>query len=160
MLRRTFASFRTDAGTNIIEAALITPLLLGLTFSVVDFGVIFYVHLALQNGVSQATRYGITGNQMEDPENEGEVLSREESIKAAMRDATPTLTLDDDAFTFSHLPAGTETWQGGSGEPGDIIKVRVTYTRPILTPLVRPFFADGVIRLAAESAMKSESRFE
>ena len=160
MLRRAFALFRTDAGTNMVEAAIITPLLLLLTFSIVDFGAIFYIHLALENGVSQATRYGITGNEMADPENEGGTLSREDSIKTAMRDATPSLTIEDEAFSFSHLPAGATTWQNGSGDPGDIIKVRVTYTWPIMTPLVRPFFSDGNIQLAAESAMKSESRFE
>ena len=44
-----------------LEAAIITPLLLLLTFSIVDFGALFYVYLALENGVSQATRYGVTG---------------------------------------------------------------------------------------------------
>jgi hypothetical protein len=124
----------------------------------VDFGAIFYINLALANGISQATRYGITENQMEDEE--GEVLSREDSIKAAMRDATPTLTIDDDAISFSHLPAGSATWQSGSGGPGEVIKVRVTYTWPIMTPLLRPLFTDGNVQLVAESAMKSESRFE
>ena len=157
MLRRLLR--RTD-GTNVMEAAFITPLLLLLTFSVVDFGAIFYVYLALENGVSQATRYGVTGNLMDDPDNEGELLSREESIKAAMRNATPTLTIEDDAFTFTHLPVGGATWQSGAGGAGDIVKVTVDYTWPVLTPLIRPFFAGGEMHVAVESAMKSESRFE
>ena len=159
--RRSVSSRLSDeAGANLIEAALVTPLLLLLTFSIVDFGTVFYVNLALENGVSQATRYGVTGNQMADPDNEGELLSREESIKTAMRNATPTLTIEDDAFTFSHLPVGGSTWQAGAGGPGAITKVTVNYTWPIMTPVIRPLFTGGEIHVAVESAMKNESRFE
>lgn len=142
-----------------IEAALITPLLLLLTFAIVDFAGLFYAWLALESGVSQATRYGITGNVMEDPDNPGESLSREDSIKAAMRDATPTLTIDDDAFTFTHRPEGGASWIAGAGGPGDIVRVSVDYDWELWTPLIRPFFADGQITLTTESAMKNETRF-
>jgi Flp pilus assembly protein TadG len=151
---------RDAAGNSLVEAALITPLLLLLTFSIADFASLFYVYLALENGISQATRYAITGNVMEDPDNEGEQLSREESIKLAMREATPTLTLTDDAFTFQYLPDGEDTWVDGTGEPGDILKARVDYTWDIMTPLIRPFFSGGQIQLRVESAMKNEGRFE
>jgi len=67
-----------------IEAAIITPLLLLLTFSVVDFASIFYVYLALENGLSQATRFAVTGNKMDDPLNPGSKLNRADSIKMAM----------------------------------------------------------------------------
>jgi hypothetical protein len=153
-------SLRDAAGTNLVEAALITPLLLLLTFSIADFGSLFYVHLALENGISQATRYAITGNVMADPDNEGQFLSREQSIKAAMRQATPTLTLEDDAFSFHYLPDGEDTWLNGTGEPGDIVKARVDYTWDIITPLMRPFFPNGQVHVTVESAMKNEGRFE
>ncbi len=151
---------RDTAGTNLLESALMMPLLLLLTFSIVDFASIFYVYLALESGVSQATRYAITGNQMADPDNLGRQLSREDSIKSAMRQATPTLTIHDDAFTFRHLPQGGGTWLSGSGGPGDIAKVTVDYTWTIMTPLMRPFFASGGVHLTVESAMKNEGRFE
>jgi hypothetical protein len=147
-------------GTNLVETALVLPLVLLMTFSIIDFACLFYVHLALENGISQATRYAITGNVMADPENEGQQLSHEDSIKTAMRQATPTLTLPDDAFTFEHLPDGEETWQAGAGQPGDIVKARVEYRWDIITPLMKPFFDNGQIELIAESAMKNESRFE
>lgn len=140
-------------GVNLVEAALVTPLLLLLTFSIADFASLFYVYLALENGVSQASRYGVTGQQEAG-------LTREDSIKLAMRRATPTLTLADGAFAFSHLPAGGGVWMAGSGGPGDVGKVTVTYTWTLLTPLMRPFFDDGRISLVVESAMKNEPRFD
>jgi len=151
--RRLARRLGDDTGSNMVEAALLTPLLLLLTFGIVDFAMLFSTYLALENGVSQASRYGVTGNLVPG-------LSREASIIAAMRDATPTLTIADQAFTFSHMPVGGNAWVGGSGGPDEIGKVRVDYTFKFLTPLVRPFFTNGQIRLAVESAMKNERRFE
>jgi TadE-like protein len=151
--RRLVRRFGDDTGSNMVEAALLTPLLLLLTFGIVDFAMLFTTYLALENGVSQASRYAVTGNLVPG-------LSREASIMQAMRDATPTLTIADQAFTFSHMTVGGSTWIGGSGGPGEIAKVRVDYTFKFLTPLMRPFFTNGQIGLAVESAMKNERRFE
>jgi Flp pilus assembly protein TadG len=143
---------RDATGTSIVEAALVTPLLLLLTLAMMDFGSLFYVYLALENGVSQATRYSVTGNQAPG-------LTREDSIKKAMRDSTPTLTIPDSAFAFSYLRPGG-SWQSGAGGPNDVQKVTVIYSWPLLTPLVRPFFANGQAQLTVESAMKNEPRFQ
>lgn len=151
--RRLVRRLRSPRGANLVEAALVTPLLLLLTFAIADFGCLFYAWLALENGVSQATRYSITGNLYPG-------LTREESIRQAMRDATPTLTLDDADFTFTHLPVGGTTWTGGVGGANDIGKVTVNYSWTLMTPLIRPFFTDGKINLRVESAMKNEGRFE
>lgn len=143
---------RNCRGATMVEAAIMTPLLLLLTFSIVDFACLFYVYLALENGASQATRYAVTGQVVAGQ-------TREESIKTAMRRATPTLTLDDSVFSFSHLPPGGTTWVGGTGGEGDIGKVTVTYPWSLMTPLIRPFFTNGRIIFRVESAMKNERRF-
>lgn len=144
---------RDTAGNSIVEAALITPLLLLLTFSIIDFASLFYVYMALENGVSQAARYGVTGNVQDGK-------SHEESIMAAMRDATPTLTIDDDAFEFTHMQPGSSVWEAGSGDPTDISRVAVTYPWSIMTPLVSQMFPGGEIVIRVESAMLNEPRFE
>ena len=148
--RRLFRRLRDTRGNTMIEAAIITPFLLLLTFGIMEFAAMFYVYLALENGVSQATRYGVTGNQMPN-------LTRDASIMQTMRDATPVLTIDDSAFTFSHLPEGAVNWQAGPGGPGDIEKVTVDYTWGIMTPLLQPLFPGGQVHLQVASAMKNES---
>jgi TadE-like protein len=147
-------------GSNLLEAAIITPLLLILTLGLVDFASMFAVYLALENGVSLATRYAITGNQMDDPNNVGQKLSRDDSIKAAMRQATPTLTIGDAAFTFSHMAMGGNSWLGGSGGPGDVGRVTINYTWVPLTPILQPFLTNGQLTVRVESAMKNESKFQ
>ena len=160
--QRVLARLGDASGNNLVEAAFALPLLLLLIFSIIDFACLFYVHLALENGISQATRFSVTGNVLPDPDpdHEGQFLNREDSIKLAMRNATPTLTIPDDAISIQHLPDGEDDWVDGPGEPGDIVRARVDYHWDILTPLMKPFFDDGQIRLTAESAMKNESRFE
>jgi hypothetical protein len=160
---RVISRLRDCKGANLIEAALILPLLLFLTISIADFGTLFYVHLAIENGVSQATRYAVTGNLVDDPLNPGSKLSREDSIKSIMRQSTPTLTIYDSDFTFTHCtPSGaTCPWTGGSGGPGDIGKVEIGHSWKLLNPLLRPFFPPyGQITLTASSSMKNESLFK
>jgi Flp pilus assembly protein TadG len=151
MMRKRFLKrLCGERGVNMVEAAIITPLLLLLCFSIVELGALFYAYLALQNGVSQATRYAITGQQ-----NAGQ--SRLESIRQAMREATPTLDIDDAAFTFEHLSPGAGNWAGGVGAPRDIEKVTVVYTWDLMTPLMKPFFTDGSITFTVEAAMRNEA---
>jgi uncharacterized membrane protein (UPF0127 family) len=147
---------RDTTGTSIVEAAIITPLLLLLTLSIIDFGALFYCYLALENGVSQATRFAVTGNLLDDPANPGTSLSRDASIMLAMRNATPTLTIPDSAFTFSSMPPGGTTWGPGSGGPNALAKVSVSYTWTFFNPMLWAFFSGGQITLNVESAMKNE----
>jgi len=144
-------------GANLVEAAIITPLLLVLTFSIVDFAAMFYCYLALEHGVSQATRFAITGQQMSAS---GSPIGREASIKAAMREATPTLTIPDNAFSFSFMPMNGSSWASGLGGANDVGRVTVNYTWNFMTPLIRPFFPNGQISLRVQSTMKNETVFQ
>lgn len=148
---------RDTSGANMIEAAIITPLLLLLTLAIVDFSAMFYAYLALEHGVSQATRYAVTGQQMSAS---GSPIGREASIKAKMREATPTLTIPDGAFSFSFMSPGSSSWSGGLGGANDIGRVTVTYNWVFMTPLIRPFFPGGQINLSVQSTMKNEAIFD
>jgi len=149
---RIARTLRCAKGSTLIEAAFITPLLLLLTFSIVDFGGLLYVFLALENGVGQATRYAVTGA---NPPG----MTREDALRQAMRQATPTLTLPDGYFAFDHLTPGGTVWQTGPGGEDDIGRVTVTYPWTLMTPLIRPFFTGGRINISVQSSMKNEKKF-
>lgn len=152
LLHRLRTGLRDTRGANLVEAAIMTPLLLLLTFSIFDFGALFYCYLSLQNGVSIATRYAVTGQLKAGKD-------RASSIRDAMRNATPTLTIGDGDFAFSHLSPGGAAWVAGVGGPNDIEKVTVNYTWELMTPLIRPFFTNGEIQISVESSMKNEGVF-
>jgi Flp pilus assembly protein TadG len=156
--RRSIRRLGDSRGANLVEAALITPLLLLLTFSIVDFSAAFYAYLALEHGVSQATRLAVTGRSLTDPS--GNPIGREASIKQAMRESAPTLTIPDNAFTFTFMAPGTTTWASGLGGPGAIGRVQVTYQWTFMTPLIRPFFTGGRMSMVVQSTMKNEAVFD
>ena len=76
-----------------------------------------------------------------------------------MRNATP-LTIADGAVHVQPHGAGRRRVGGGTGGPGDIDKVTVTYTWTMMTPLLRMAFTGGQITLQVDSAMKNEARFQ
>jgi Flp pilus assembly protein TadG len=160
MMKRAITFLRDRGGNTLLESAMVTPLLLVLTFGLVDFATMFYVYLTMETGVSQATRFAVTGATMEDPDNPGTQLSREGTIKAAMKDATAGLDMSAMTFTFSHMTPGSTTWAGGAGGPGDIGRVSVEYDWEPLTPIVRPLLSGGKLHVKVESAMKNESKWE
>jgi hypothetical protein len=147
---RLLGRLRNEDGATMLEAAFITPLLLLLTFSIIEFASILYCHLALQNGAAQATRFAVTGNV-------NGTMTRVQSIQDAFRRATPTLTVPDSAFSFSHLAVGGGSFVGGTGGPNEVERLSVNYTWTLFTPLLKPFFTNGQILLHAESTMKNES---
>ena len=65
--RGSFRRLSDARGANLVEAAVVTPLLLLLTLAIVDFSSMFYAYLALEHGVSQATRFAVTGRTLDRP---------------------------------------------------------------------------------------------
>ena len=98
MANRVVKRLGDAKGTALLEAAIITPLFLLLTFSIVDFGGMFYAYLALENGVSLASRYGVTGQSMDDPSNPGTPLNHQETLKAAKPDRPAKPVQDEWGF--------------------------------------------------------------
>jgi hypothetical protein len=126
-----------------------------LIVAILDFSILFYVYQSMEHGISEATRYGLTGQQMSDPDNPGDYFSREDSMKEVMRKYNPVITLDDDSFTFEHLSGAV--WIAGMGEPDDIFRMTVTYNWRPITPLIGAIFTEGQVPLRVSSTVKNES---
>ena len=141
---------RSSRGAALAETGIIITLLIPLTFAVLDFAGILYAFQAMQNGVSQATRFAVTGNHGTD--GSGAALSRDESIRQAMRAATPGFQIADNAFTFYNVSKGTPN----TGGPNDIIRVTVTYDWQLLTPILQPFFPSGHVTVRVALTMRNE----
>ena len=123
-------------------------------FVIFDFSLLFYAYQSMEYGISQATRYGITGQQRADPLSPGNYLTRDESIKLVMRESNPLIVLGDSSFTFEHLSGAT--WTAGSGGSGEIARVTITYNWRPITPLIGALFTGGEIPLRVSSTMKNE----
>ncbi len=120
-----------------------------LTLSVVEAAMLFFAYLTLQNGVTAASRFGVTG---QDPNDDDHPTRHEDSIMRVMRDATG-LKLEDGEFTFYDIT----TQSSGTGGPNDIIQVTVTHPLPLISPMVWPLVGNGgVINLRVSTTMRNE----
>jgi len=154
---RRAGSPRPTPGQALVETAIGIVLLMLLTFSVVDAAMLFFVYLTLQNGVTEATRYGVTGQQMNDPLDPTTPLSRQDSIMRVMRDSSPGLTIADSEFRFCVVTDSTCVTPG-TGGPDDIIKMTVTHPWRLISPMLWPLVGDGgVINLRVSVTMKNET---
>jgi Flp pilus assembly protein TadG len=147
---RLIRRLRDTEGANLVEAALILPIMLLTMFGLMEFALILYIQMALQNGISQAARFGITRTVLEEK-------TREESIIAILKRETPTLSLSDANVTFRHKPLIGGSWEDGTGPGNSLERVTVTYDYAIMTPVLLPFFSNSTITLTAEATMKNES---
>src|SRR6266446_6046978 len=125
---RRAGSPRPTPGQALVETAIGIVLLLLLTFSVVDASMLFFAYLTLQNGVTAATRFAVTG---QNPDDVDHPSRHEDAIMRVMRDAMPGLTLTDDEFRFYNITDGTP----GTGGPNQVIEVIVTHPWRLISPM-------------------------
>ena len=150
---RRAPSSRRAPGQALVEAGVGIVCLLLLTFSIIDAAMLFFAYLTLENGVSEATRFAVTGRQASDPHNPAGSLSREDSVKLVMRDSTPGITIADGEFSFYDVTRQ----RSGAGGPNDVIQVTVTHPWQLISPMLWPFVGNrGVITLRVSSTMKNE----
>ena len=120
-----------------------------LSLSVVEAAMLFFAYLTLQNGVTAASRFGVTG---QDPNDDDHPTRHEDSIMRVMRDATG-LKLEDGEFTFYDIT----TQSSGTGGPDDIIQVTVKHPLQLISPMVWPLVGNGgVINLSVSATMRNE----
>ena len=142
MARKTRRSLR---GSALVEVGIIILPLVTISFAVLDFAGILYTFLAMQNGVSQATRFAVTGNTVNDAS--GQAMPRDQAIRQAMRAAN-----SNQVVRAAYVSTGTS----GTGAPKDIIRVTVTYDWQLLTPILQPFFPSGHVTVRVASTMRNE----
>lgn len=57
-IRRGAAGIRRELGQDLVEFALILPILLGLTFGIIEFGRAFFTYNTIVNAAREGARYG------------------------------------------------------------------------------------------------------
>jgi Flp pilus assembly protein TadG len=146
---------RDKSGIAAVEFALVLPLFMTLVFAVIDFGYYFFVQNTLQYATREGVRLALVGGTISG-------ATRLDSILQTIKD-NAALAVDPDKLSISIFPvtgtygdpSGWNTTQD-PGNPGDIMRVRTSYTYNFLTPLIGSFFSGGTILVQAEATYKNE----
>jgi Flp pilus assembly protein TadG len=140
----------SQRGQTLLESALVTVLFFLLTFGLLDFGRMFYVHMTLQNAVQEAGRFASTGNHLPDPKHPGRNLSRVNSIIQIATQAALGASVSNIQITSQ---------QGGKGDPGgpgDTVTVSLTTNLKLITPLIAAYFPGGQYTFTSSTTFKNE----
>ncbi len=153
MKQKSFlARGRKRRGSAVLDAALVFPILLSLTFGTVEFGYYFYVKHTLQGAAREGCRAGITP-QGQDTDVTSAVVA---SLKAAGLQTSST-TLDTTKFTLKiESPLGT-TVSSGSLTAGNTLYVTVQGSWGTLGSGFRPLGLIGSNKVVVgTTAMRKE----
>ncbi|GFO64876.1 pilus assembly protein [Geomonas paludis] len=155
-------AMRNRKGQALVEFALLLAVVAFLGFAVCDLAWMFFVNLTMQHAVREGTRYAITGQTQPG-------MGRRESLIERIREQSVGLydrnlhvpkeprisVVDPTQVNFANY-TGTPT-QNEPGEKNQIIVVSLTYTCPLLTPVLKPILTGGAYTFTVRSAMANEN---
>jgi hypothetical protein len=148
-------SRRVQKGSVVVEMALAGAIFFAVLFGIFDFGHVFYCESTLKYAVSQAARFGTTGNHIVDAADPDTKLSREESILHIIRDLSGFKNLGPGDVVISAVTGGGAP-MAGAGGPGDVVTVRAQYEVPLISPYLYPLFDGGRYRFEVVTTFKNE----
>jgi Flp pilus assembly protein TadG len=156
-----------NRGQALVEFAFVAFVFFAILFAAIDFAVMFYVNLTMQHAVRVGTRYAVTGQTINGiPPTPANRLSSMIQViqnnsnglynKNLNPNINPVLSIIHPSnVTFTNYTGTPQS--GTTGNPNDIIEVRLTYQWQLLTPLLKPFFPNGRYTFTVRSTMKNES---
>ncbi len=93
--RRQRRGLRDEAGGSALEFALLLPVLLVLLVGILEYGLLFFARLSLDEALGEAARFGITGRTLPGQD-------RTEAVRQVLRQRLPAL-LDPDRVVVDVL---------------------------------------------------------
>jgi len=150
-MRALLRRFRDQSGAELIEMALVTPVLLMILAAIFDFGFLFRSWEVVTNAAREGARVGVLPSYACDPDEPADIQSRVDAYMAAAGYADPAaydVTMDtDDVVTAG----GTFT--------ACLVRVEMNQPLPSLS-VIGQFFggAFGSVPVAAAAVMRTESQ--
>ena len=153
---------RHSDGQALVEMAIASTLLLLLAMGIVDFGLLFSDRLAIANaargGARWASKHPTTWTNASSPDSntiEGQVQAAGGVTVIPNDDAHLTINYYDlasgSAVYCGHYTAASNSFVAATGYvqntcvlPGNLAEVKVTYTYPLLTPVMANLFGAGI----------------
>ena len=138
--------FIFQKGQDLIEFAIILPVLAVMIFGIIDLGRAAYYFSALQNAAREGARYAIVH-----PEDTTGVVNlvKNRAIGINSSDSNFVVGLGSD------IDDTTDDWNSK-----DYVQVQTNYSFRLATPFVGVFFDNGSVAMSASSTMQREKWLE
>ncbi|WP_151637704.1 TadE/TadG family type IV pilus assembly protein [Noviherbaspirillum aerium] len=146
---------RRQRGASAVEFAIVAPLVFFLLFAVIDLCVMFWVNLTMQYAVREGARYAVTGlsdlGPQGNPQRHLAVIEKIKDSSMGLYDRiSPRINGVNYAGNDSQYHAGM------FGAPGQVFVLRLEGAWPLMSPVVQPFFDDGIYRFTVAATMRNE----
>jgi Flp pilus assembly protein TadG len=150
-------------GQATVEFACVAFALLWIFCAIIDLSAMFFVHMTMQHAVREGARSAVVGT---DTCPDGGV-KRRENLTQKIKDSSSGFYRDEnivgDGPTVSVLTATSSKFTNyttnlvsDTGQPDDIIVVSLTYSWPLITPVLNPIFPDRKYKFTVRATMKNE----
>lgn len=153
---------RKQGGIATLEFALVAPVLFLLLCIAMDLGVALWVNLTMQYAVREGARYAVTGQSNLDPSatNQQRYEAVLQEIKVSSMGlynyVSPSYVITINGGTSQTYSTQASYSTGMFGNPGDIVVLQINCIWPLLTPLIKPFFANGKFSFSVAATMRNE----
>lgn len=148
-------------GQALLEFALVVGVAAFLAFAICDLSWMFFVNLTMQHAVREGTRYAITGRTEPGLGRRASLIRKIREKSCGLYDRNlhdpkdPKISVVDPRQVsfgnYSGTPAADEP-----GAQNQIIVVSLTYTCPLLTPVLKPIISGGAYTFTVKSTMSNE----
>ena len=159
-----FGMWSDRKGQALVEVALVAGIAALLGFALIDLAWMFYVNLTMQHAVREGTRYAITGRSEPGKGRRASLIAKIREQSMGLYDSNlhnpkdPQISIvSPERIVFPNY-TGTPTADGEDpGAANQIIIVSLTYTCPMLTPVLKPFIGGETYTFTVRSTMANES---
>lgn len=149
-------------GQTTVEFAMVALLLFTLLFALIDLALMFWVNLTMQSAVREGARYAITGQAGEGGDRRAAMIGKIKEAAGDLYDKNmhspkdPSVSVLTPASTKDLFSNYTGSPVADTGGQDEIIIVSLTYSWPLLTPVLSPLFSDGNYTFTVRATMKNE----
>ena len=150
---RQFQKRRRERGSSLVELAFVLPMFLLLLVAVIEFSLMFWVNLTMQNAVREGARYAVTGQKASGQQSYQTVIDTIRTQSMGLFDrVSPSIKVNN-----GNAYATAESYNAGMfGAPGDTIVLEITCYWHLITPLMLPFFDNGTYQFTVATTMRNE----
>ena len=152
-----------EKGSAIVEFALAALFFMMVLFAIIEFSYLYWVNLSMQHAVREGARYAsVTGPSGFTPTStktsaELRCAAVVDAIKANSMGVydrvSPSLTYSTvDPATGNIVAIGS-----GCGGASQIIMIKLVCARPLITPIMKPFFTNGKYNFTVSATMMNEA---